>query len=181
MKGVVRLVIRVIAELWCRAMYVFLYFFFFSCFFFFFSLSFLLFFLSSFSPPLLPPLFLYIYIRWTGRWLILSLQTLPACGGPPKPSKVCVTADDSWYCPPGDTCGTTRGSCYSIFNTCVPGKVDPPSPTTPPGTPGGSNSGSSNGGGSSSGSQSNEGVGQPRILWSEGIMALGAAVFVVIL
>lgn len=114
-------------------------------------------------------------------WLTAISQTLPVCSGPPKPSKQCVTADDSWYCPPGDTCGTTRGSCHSIFNTCVPGKVDPASPTTPPGTSGGSGSGSSSGGGSSSGSSSSEGMGQPRILLGEALIALCAVVLVIVL
>jgi hypothetical protein len=43
----------------------------------------------------------------------------------PKPSKLCSTADESWYCPPDDTCGTYDGSCFAIFgSSCTPGSSD---------------------------------------------------------
>jgi hypothetical protein len=50
----------------------------------------------------------------------------------PEPSVYCSTADDSWYCPPENTCGTYWGQCFAIFvSPCTTSSSDDTAEPTP--------------------------------------------------
>jgi hypothetical protein len=79
-------------------------------------------------------------------------QTQPACGVA-RPSKLCVSVNDDWYCPPGSSCGSAYGSCFGGGGGSCVAEGGGASPTTPPDS---SSSDSSGGGGTSGSGSGNE-------------------------
>lgn len=73
-------------------------------------------------------------------WCMQTASCVPG----PRPSVLCTSADDEWYCEPGSVCGLTNGRCENFYSG------DDPCPS------GGSGSGSSLAAGSATGSAAPE-------------------------